>query len=147
MVLAGILGPFHVLRTLSTLGPTHGRGVFSDLPVGCVNFLYQDHGDSHQVADSVAAALRPCFPRSDVNRANLLQKLTIDNRSFPRHTPSSGSSLGQCSSGPVGDLIFTSSVLLRLVAVLRTGRNSSSQVGGCPLVSSLLAPCHVHALH
>ena len=39
-----------------------------------------------------------------------------------------------------GDLCFATSVLLVFVAVLRTGRDSSSQMGACPLVSSLLAP-------
>ena len=51
-------------------------------PVGYGNFLHQDDGRVHHVADAVAAALRPCFPRSNVNRATLLQKLTMHTKVF-----------------------------------------------------------------
>ena len=45
----------------------------------------------------------------DINRATPIQKVAAHQRSLSRHTPSCGSSPGQCSGGPVdGDLIFTS---------------------------------------
>ena len=109
-------------------------------PVGYVNFLHQDDGRVQHVADAVAAGF-------NINRATLLQKVAAHQRSLSRHTPSCGSSPGQCSGGPVGDLIFTSSVLLGFVAVLRTRRDSPSQVGACPLVCSLFASCHFYAFH
>ena len=109
--------------------------------VGCGNFLHQDDGRVQHVADAVAAGF-------DINRATPIQKVAAHQRSLSRHTLSCGSSPGHCSGGLVdGDLIFTSSVLLRLVAVLRTGRDSSSQVGACPLVCSLLASRHFYAFH
>ena len=85
--------------------------------------------------------------RGSTSIATLLQKVAAHQRSLSRHTPSCGSCPCQCSGGPVGDLIFTSSVLLGFVAVLRTRRDSPSQVGACPLVCSLLASCHFYAFH
>ena len=114
-LLAGTRGFFLTSCELFALSLPRTAKEFNELLGGCVNFLHQDDGDIQHAADVVAAALRPCFPRLNINRATLRQKLAMHKRSLPRHTPS-------CGSGPLdGDLIFATSVLLGFVAVLRTG--------------------------